>query len=1778
MAGSGSVTVVDDIQEAESSEETGLFYKYIGSIDSGAALLGNGTGLQVAGTSGVLVCRQENGIAVVRASDATAAVLQARDDGLDSAAFPSPAALLQHSPSASLHLSSSCALLAVAEHRTVSVYSTAALLDGTPGPPPCRIDFPEEVELFAFRPGTPLGYACLLRQGSTWQGMVGAKPERLAFNLPGPVTCLAWSPSGRYLALGAADTLTLVEPGTGTTLRTLRLSSIEVQAEVTAIELESLAWLQPNRILVESRLLQGSEAQPVAPLGLLRWEGELPDANSAQFSEFFALNVLPDRTAGGLRLAKVPGWGATIYSHAAAADDHIKVLLLEDSGDPVAADITDDRLAIRLPNAPDDGDNFVTGLGVDLTAGVQVEVSHPTDPEAGDLGPQPLLWVATSDGMLRAYTFGSTEGRPSVVLSVAQPLERLALPATSGGTRELGQDSGLGLGAPPSAAAAATVPLGDESDDDDLEEEEEEGSEAAAGSEKEGSGPDEDDQDSGASNSEREGSFELVSEPGENRPKLGGAPQAAPPAPVPAPGVPAAGSSASSGGGQAGTRPSEPLPSTSSGSGGSRPAAAGNGAGGHSPPGFVAGAPGTGTDAPPPSPPLFAFAGGPGVAGAPSPGIFGSMPSTPSIFGKVPQTPSIFGQPAATQPAGSPFPFAAPAAETVSSLRPAAGKATTSATAPAPAVAGPKPQPPLPSASQVKAAAALRAKALGVPEPRQGAGAATSTAGGKQGGATFAPVARSSSGAPPAPPALSGSKAGAVRSDAAQGSQPQAPAPAQRGPAVPPDAAPRPPPRLGAENPAAARIEADFLDSLHETRRLEVEVHAAVKKAVNEMERGPTARVTAGVEAARRGLEAARAALSSQAAQAEQLADAVKDCMRKTAAMPRFLPADGAGADEAPAWPLDPVLAAAKCQLQAQLLAARVKLAELGAALTELEDRQRSVRAGEAMFDPVKPQQVLDIFNAQMEIIVRRSEELEGLKRDAQVLGILDMDSPRGDDDGTHGVAELMSGLHIPGTPPSTRASPWKLVGEASPSLASLSISPVPARGALAGSQRKGLVPASPASDVYQRILRLASGPASGGLRVTDVGQGIAGGTDSKGRAAPGAPPSLQAPVPLPSPPRLSPPAGTPSPRFDFSGQKPGAAPAPGGAALFGSRSPGGLAGDLKLSAMPSQAPAQKQAAPQPAGQGPSLKPPAAGKAAQLPAAATTRIPFAPAPTTSRLVSASQTTPALAMQAKPAPNSKPASTVPAKPATAPKPVAKGQPPLPSMVQVAGAKELLAKVTGTKPAGPPGSRAGPPGGVSASKPAAGLSREPSVGVGTADATLGAASLMGLSLGSGAGPSNKTEAPGTPSQAQTLPSTVTDGNQAGGLGKAGSSTTSLFGAATSAAASKPAAASSTFGAFGAAALATAPQSATATSSFGAFGAAMPAAASKPDAATSSLGAFGSAPASSTAASLPFTSMGAGAFGGSSSSQTAMSFGGFGAASALGASEPATSGSAAVAATAAASSAASTLPFGAFGASTFAPAPSTGAASAFGAFGTPAAPGFASSFGAFGAASSTASTGASPAPAFGAFGAPAAGAAAPSQPFGAAAASTARSSPATAFGAFGGGQPATASPFGAFRGGGPGAAAPASPAPAFGGSAGLGQPTSAAFGQSAGLGGSTFGQGSGFGAPASPGFGAPASPATPGFGQPGFGAGAGKATAFGQPTGGFGAFSGAGSSPAASGFGGFGAAAAGSAPAASGVGGFGAAAASSFPAASGFGGFGAASPRPPAPSGASLWAPRK
>lgn len=122
-----------------------------------------------------------------------------------------------------------------------------------------------------------------------------------------------------------------------------------------------------------------------------------------------------------------------MYAHRKAMDDHVKLAVLA-GGQALAADVTDDRLAIRIPNAPgglggvpprlfegpsrlracrstrlrypmlvldwlsttfttaDDEDNFVVGMGVDCTC-TGVAVQHPTDATAPDLPPQPVLLV-----------------------------------------------------------------------------------------------------------------------------------------------------------------------------------------------------------------------------------------------------------------------------------------------------------------------------------------------------------------------------------------------------------------------------------------------------------------------------------------------------------------------------------------------------------------------------------------------------------------------------------------------------------------------------------------------------------------------------------------------------------------------------------------------------------------------------------------------------------------------------------------------------------------------------------------------------------------------------------------------------------------------------------------------------------------------------------------------------------------------------------------------------------------------------------------------------------------------------------------------------------------------------------------------------------------------------------------------------------------------------------------------------------------------------------------
>lgn len=134
-------------------------------------------------------------------------------------------------------------------------------------------------------------------------------------------------------------------------------------------------WLQP---------------QPRAPSPLQSWAPRLSLSSPSSAAEFFAANIAEHAADQGpwLQAAAVPQvrlrgrpprpsprrcsrclpdarhsprphpallrplqWAATVYAHRKANDDHIKLAALV-GGQPTAADVTDDRLAIRIPNAP----------------------------------------------------------------------------------------------------------------------------------------------------------------------------------------------------------------------------------------------------------------------------------------------------------------------------------------------------------------------------------------------------------------------------------------------------------------------------------------------------------------------------------------------------------------------------------------------------------------------------------------------------------------------------------------------------------------------------------------------------------------------------------------------------------------------------------------------------------------------------------------------------------------------------------------------------------------------------------------------------------------------------------------------------------------------------------------------------------------------------------------------------------------------------------------------------------------------------------------------------------------------------------------------------------------------------------------------------------------------------------------------------------------------------------------------------------------------------------
>lgn len=142
------------------------------------------------------------------------------------------AAVLPLPGAALLSLSHDEALLAASVGHTAHIYSTQQLLAGSAAELAQR-QFPADVLRFAWRPGSAAGeFAALLADGSTHLGSLAASGSTPLAAAPGlPAACVAWSPDGAQLALGAGDEVVLyaAEGDSWRQAAALRVLSNEVQ-------------------------------------------------------------------------------------------------------------------------------------------------------------------------------------------------------------------------------------------------------------------------------------------------------------------------------------------------------------------------------------------------------------------------------------------------------------------------------------------------------------------------------------------------------------------------------------------------------------------------------------------------------------------------------------------------------------------------------------------------------------------------------------------------------------------------------------------------------------------------------------------------------------------------------------------------------------------------------------------------------------------------------------------------------------------------------------------------------------------------------------------------------------------------------------------------------------------------------------------------------------------------------------------------------------------------------------------------------------------------------------------------------------------------------------------------------------------------------------------------------------------------------------------------------------------------------------------------------------
>lgn len=151
--------------------------------------------------------------------------------------------------------------------------------------------------------------------------------------------------------------------------------------ECGSLVIDSICWVSAATLLLVGVGTGGEEEAYMSALQLEGWVPALGDSlppPSVVVAAYIPFSITGSRNASAanhLHTSTFRQWGATLIAHSSANDDHIQLLVGGRHASsatntlPHLVSVTDDRMNIRLPNAPDGQDNYVVGLDLDLSIG-----------------------------------------------------------------------------------------------------------------------------------------------------------------------------------------------------------------------------------------------------------------------------------------------------------------------------------------------------------------------------------------------------------------------------------------------------------------------------------------------------------------------------------------------------------------------------------------------------------------------------------------------------------------------------------------------------------------------------------------------------------------------------------------------------------------------------------------------------------------------------------------------------------------------------------------------------------------------------------------------------------------------------------------------------------------------------------------------------------------------------------------------------------------------------------------------------------------------------------------------------------------------------------------------------------------------------------------------------------------------------------------------------------------------------------------------------------------